>query len=191
MPMKPIAYISMTCVIPFVLSACGAPQPRSNTADADAGTSRAAVRALAPPEFPLKPNPQYADFPLYTGTLGARPIEMRLGAKSDDPTGIQGEYRFLDGAAGVVLVAGELDNGTLQIEESDDGTHITGNWVGKVAVDGSIQGERMNPDDSEPQPFELQPSNAAARGARDPIHGAVIGAPSRHVGGMSNLTTDQ
>lgn len=189
--MKPIVYISMTCVIPFVLSACGAPQPRSTTADADAGASRAAVRALAPPEFPLKPNPQYADFPLYTGTLGARPIEMRLGAKSDDPTGVQGEYRFLDGAAGVVLVAGELDNGTLQIEESDDGTHITGNWVGKVAVDGSIQGERMNPDDSEPQPFELQPSNAAARGARDPIHGAVIGAPSRHVGGMSNLTTDQ
>lgn len=187
--MKPIACISITCVILLALSACGAPQPRSSATDADDGASRAAVRALAPPELPLKPNPQYADFPLYTGTLGARPIEMRLGAKSDDPTGVHGEYRFLDGAVGVILVAGDLDNGTLQIEESDDGTHITGNWVGKVAVDGSIQGERMNPDDSEPQPFELQPSDAAARGARSPIHGAVIGVPSHHVGGVSNLTT--
>lgn len=140
-----------------------------------------AVRTLAPPELPLKPNPDYANFPLYSGTLGKRPIEMRLGSKTDDPTGVHGEYRFLDGRTGVMLVAGDLDNGTLEIEESDDGVHITGNWVGKVAADGSISGERMNPDDSNPQPFDLQPANAAARGAHAPVKGTAVspgGTPS-------------
>ncbi|KAG0162314.1 hypothetical protein DFQ30_002339 [Apophysomyces sp. BC1015] len=185
--MTSIARIAIACLIPIALTACSAPQVRDGASGTDSDASPA-VRALAAPELPLEPNPDYASFPLYTGTLGTRPIEMRLGAKSDDPTGVHGEYRFVDHADGVMLVAGDLDNGTLQIEESDDGTRITGNWVGKVAVDGSIHGERMNPDDSEPQPFDLQPANPAARGARSPIQGAAAGAPSNRVGSVSNLT---
>jgi hypothetical protein len=120
-----------------------------------------AVRTLAPASLPLAANPAYAKFPLYVGTLGQRRIEMRLGAKTDEPGGVHGEYRFVDSRA-VILVAGDRDRDTLEIEESDDGTRITGNWVGKFAADGSISGERLDDDDSNPQPFELRPASVAA-----------------------------
>ena len=74
---------------------------------------------------------------------------MKLGAKTDERTGVHGEYRFA-GASTVIVVAGDRDGDTLEIEESNDGTHITGNWVGKFAADGSVSGERMNADDSNP-----------------------------------------
>jgi hypothetical protein len=185
---------ALTLVLSAALAACATPGPDGKREAPVIGGAEA-VRTLAPTELPLKPNREYANFPLYAGTLGKRPIEMRLGAKSDDPTGVHGEYRFLDGGAGVILVAGDLDNGMLEIEESDDGTRITGNWVGKVAADGSIGGDRMNPDDSDPQPFNLQPANAAAR---TPVKGAAAAASKpaappapalpKRVGGVSNLT---
>jgi hypothetical protein len=119
-----------------------------------------AIQTLAlPPSGPLKPNLEYAQFPRYIGKLGDKQIEMKLGAKTDEPSGVHGEYRFA-GASSVIYVAGDLDGGTLEIEESNDGTRITGNWVGKVAADGSISGERMDADDSNPQPFDLKPAVA-------------------------------
>lgn len=105
---------------------------------------------------PLAPNPEFAAFPRYEGTLGGRRIVLRLGRKTDDDTGVHGEYQFVD-TGGVVLVAGDITDGTVEVEESNDGTAITGNWVGRVAADGSITGERMNVDDSDPQPFALHP----------------------------------
>ena len=104
----------------------------------------------------LSPNPEFAHFPRYGGTLGARRIVLRLGKKTDDPTGVHGEYQFADTGA-VVLVAGDREGDLLEIEDSDDGSSITGNWVGRFAPDGSLAGERMNPDDSDPQPFVLRP----------------------------------
>jgi hypothetical protein len=119
-----------------------------------------AIETLAlPPSGPLKPNPEYAKFPRYIGTLGDKQIEMKLGAKTDEPSGVHGEYRF-PAAPSVIYVAGDRDGDTLEIEESNDGTRITGNWVGKIAADGSISGERMDADDSNPQPFDLKPAVA-------------------------------
>ena len=89
---------------------------------------------------------------------------MRLGAKTDEASGIHGEYQFA-GSSSVILVAGDRDGDTLEIEESNDGTHITGNWVGKFAADGSVSGDRMNADDSDPQPFELRPRGGGRDGA--------------------------
>ncbi|MGN6085978.1 hypothetical protein [Trinickia sp.] len=105
---------------------------------------------------PLAPNPAFANFPRYAGTLGSRRIVLRLGKKTDDPTGVHGEYQFAD-TGEVVLVAGDREGDVLEIEDSADGSTIAGNWVGRFAADGSLTGQRMNPDDSDPQPFVLQP----------------------------------
>ncbi|HEX7933582.1 MAG TPA: hypothetical protein VF573_10990 [Paraburkholderia sp.] len=118
-----------------------------------------AVKELAAPppiQLPLKPSPEFAKFPRYSGMLGPRQIVLRLGAKKDDPSGVHGEYQFTD-TGEVILIAGDRDGDTLEVEESNDGTHITGNWVGKFAADGSVAGNRMNVDDSDPQPFDLKP----------------------------------
>lgn len=130
------------------------------------GTAEAIETLALPPAKPLTPNPAYARFPRYVGTLGDKQIEMKLGAKADERTGVHGEYRFA-GASTVILVAGDRDGDTLEIEESNDGTHITGNWVGKFAADGSVSGERMNADDSNPMPFNLKPLGSASGAAPD------------------------
>jgi hypothetical protein len=201
----------------LLLAACGsspsAPD-RAATASANAtiGANEAIETLALPPSGPLKPNPEYANFPRYIGTLGDKRIEMKLGAKTDEPSGLHGEYRFA-GVSSVVYVAGDRDGDTLEIEESNDGTRITGNWVGKFAPDGSISGERMNADDSNPQPFDLKPAVAGVVVPANPPGAA--GAPSeappapslepappapaslpppgasssgRAVGGVSNLT---
>ncbi|HEY2021966.1 hypothetical protein [Paraburkholderia sp.] len=176
----------------------------------------AAVKELAAPppiQLPLKPSPEFAKFPRYTGTLGKRPIVLRLGRKTDDPSGVHGEYQYTD-TGEVILIAGDRVDDTLEVEESNDGTHITGNWVGKFAADGSLEGDRMNVDDSDPQPFDLQPlaagQAAPAAGATGtgaaPAAGATKTAPAvqppaangaapapaaggHAVGGVSNLQT--
>jgi hypothetical protein len=176
------------------------PPDQREPTGADAHGAQDAIRELAaPPAKPLTPNPEYAKFPRYIGTLGGRQIEMKLGAKSgpeDDPSGVHGEYQFIGNPA-VFLVAGDRDAQTLEIEESNDGTHITGNWVGKFEADGSVSGERMDPDDSNPQPFDLRP--AIAGRTLPPISGtkAPPAAPSLEpapppakpnaVGGTSNV----
>ncbi len=128
------------------------------------GTAKAIETLAIAPAKPLTPNPAYARFPRYVGTLGDKQIEMKLGAKTDERTGVQGEYQVA-GTSTVILVAGDHDGDTLEIEESNDGTHITGNWVGKFAADGSVSGERMNADDSNPLPFELKPVGAGLSAA--------------------------
>jgi hypothetical protein len=170
--------VAALTVISAALSACNSPMPpdaginasaahgvlpvdQREPSGADAHGAQEAIRELAaPPVKPLTPNPEYARFPRYVGTLAGQQIEMKLGAKTgpdEDPSGVHGEYQFV-GKPAVILVAGDRDGDTLEIEESNDGTHITGNWIGQFAADGSVSGERMNPDDSSPQPFELHPA---------------------------------
>ncbi|MDR6408250.1 hypothetical protein [Paraburkholderia terricola] len=175
------------------------------------------LAAPAPIQLPLKPSPEFARFPRYAGMLGARQIVLRLGAKTDDPSGVHGEYQYTDSGE-VILIAGDRDGDTLEVEESNDGTHITGNWVGRFAADGSVAGERMNVDDSNPQPFDLKrlaagqavpaagapavaaiAAKKAAAAPRDPVggaaappHGASAAAAGGHpVGGVSNLQTGE
>ncbi|MFL9961017.1 hypothetical protein PQR02_07800 [Paraburkholderia sediminicola] len=182
-----------------------------------------AVKELAAPppiQLPLKPSPEFAKFPRYAGMLGKRQIVLRLGAKTDDPSGVHGEYQFTDNGE-VILIAGDRDGDTLEVEESNDGTHITGNWVGKFAADGSVAGDRMNVDDSDPQPFDLKPLAAgqavpppgapAAAQASPPTPAAPVAGPAPQtsasgraaapaaaapagahpVGGVSNLQTGE
>ncbi|WP_250472414.1 hypothetical protein [Caballeronia sp. GAFFF1] len=174
----------------LALAGCNSPMPPDASASASASASARsapsgesygadkAIRTLAlPPQKPLAPNPEYAHFPRYVGTLGGKQIEMKLGAKTDDASGVHGEYRFA-GSPTVILVAGDRDGETLEIEESNDGTHITGNWVGKFEADGSVSGERMDPDDSNAQPFELRPAVAGVTLPRAPASTGTAAAPA-------------
>ena len=168
-----------------------------------------AVKQLAAPppiQLPLKPSPEFAKFPQYAGTLGKRQIVLRLGAKTgrDDAGGVHGEYQYAD-TGEVILIAGDRDGDTLEVEESNDGTHITGNWVGKFAADGSLEGERMNVDDSEPLEFSLRPLAAGQSAAAPVPKPAQPAAPSaaqqptpqpapshgQPVNGVSNVTTGE
>ncbi|KXV06692.1 hypothetical protein CR51_11500 [Caballeronia megalochromosomata] len=192
-----------------VLAGCNSPMPPASSgasgvlapdqrepAGADVHGAQAAIKELAlPPQKPLTPNPDYARFPRYVGTLGDRQIEMKLGAKTDEPSGVHGEYQFA-GSPNVILVAGDRDGDTLEIEESNDGTHITGNWVGKFAADGSVSGERMDPDDSNAQPFDLRPAvpgktlppmGAAKAPPAPSLEPAPPAPPKNGVGGTSNV----
>ena len=156
---------------------------RGTLLPAQAWAQSDAVKELAAPppiQLPLRPSPEFAKFPRYAGTLGARQIVLRLGPKTDDPSGVHGEYQYTD-TGEVILIAGDRDGDTLEVEESNDGTHITGNWVGKFAADGSVAGDRMNVDDSDPQPFDLRPLAAgqpvpAPRAAAQPP--AAVATPS-------------
>src|SRR5579875_137650 len=162
--------MAASLAVALALAGCNSPMPPDASAAASSSARSApsgesygadkAIQTLAlPPQKPLAPNPEYANFPRYVGTLGGKQIEMKLGAKTDDASGVHGEDRFA-GSPTVILVAGDRDGETLEIEESNDGTHITGNWVGKFEADGSVSGERMDPDDSNAQPFMLRPAVA-------------------------------
>ncbi|WP_322030041.1 hypothetical protein [Paraburkholderia sp. J76] len=154
--------------------------------------------ASAPPpvKSTLKPNPEFAKLPQYVGTLGKRQIVMRLGAKTgdDDPTGVHGEYQFTD-TGEVILIAGDHADATLEAEDSYDGTHIAGNWVGTFAEDGSLAGDRMDPDDSHPVPFDLKPlaAGAAAPAVPTGAASAPTSAPNgaQAVNGVGNLVIGQ
>ncbi|MGF6601260.1 hypothetical protein P3T23_006001 [Paraburkholderia sp. GAS448] len=202
------AMIAGACALTLVTGA-GTLLPAVAQAESDAVKELAAP---APIQLPLKPSAEFAKFPRYTGTLGTRQIVLRLGPKTDDPSGVHGEYQFTD-TGQVILVAGDRDGDTLEGEESNDGTHITGNWVGKFAADGTLTGDRTNVDDSDPQPFDLhllapgqaapavgsasgpgQAATAAAAAAGKPAAAAsATPAPTtgggHPVGGVSNLTT--
>ncbi|TKC90259.1 hypothetical protein FAZ69_08940 [Trinickia terrae] len=185
-----------SCGAVALLLACGA-CAQVSAQSAAVGDPVKELAAPAAISLPLKPNREFAKFPSYTGTLGSRRIVLRLGAKTDDPSGVHGEYQFAD-TGEVILIAGDRDGDTLEVEESNDGTHITGNWVGKFAPDGSLEGDRMNVDDSDPQPFDLHLAGgapAAAPGAKPaPAAAAPVPAPApapnaHAVGGVSNLST--
>ncbi|VWD64036.1 hypothetical protein [Burkholderia contaminans] len=134
---------------------------------------------------PLKPNPEFARLPRYEGTLGDRPIVVHLGPKTDEE-GVHGEYQFAD-TGEVVLLAGDRDGDTLEIEESNDGTNITGVWIGRFDATGDLKADRMNSDESDPQPVVLRhaPGKRAALQVRDGRAQEI-----ETVGGVVNLRTD-
>jgi len=87
----------------------------------------------------LQPQPDYAKYPVYTGVIGDVPIHMRLGRKTGEIDSVHGEYTAGKGQA-VRLVTGEYENGGFLMEESDDGTNVTGTWEGAIDARGIVHG---------------------------------------------------
>ncbi|GCB04553.1 hypothetical protein PSUB009319_21840 [Ralstonia sp. SET104] len=110
----------------------------------------------APPNV-LQPQPDYAKYPVYTGVIGDMPIHMRLGRKTGEIDSVHGEY-VAGNASGVRLVTGEYENGGFLMEESDDGTHVTGTWEGSIDARGIVRGTWTDvAHDGHMLPFVLRP----------------------------------
>jgi hypothetical protein len=126
-----------------------------NQAIRDGEARRAAV---APPaQGPLLPRAENAALPVYTGTLGGKPVLLRIGPKPDERDSFRGEYA-LGGMPGVRLVAGEYEGGAFLMEESDDGTRVSGNWEGTIDSAGAVRGTWTDPyQPGLTLPFELRP----------------------------------
>ena len=106
---------------------------------------------------PLPARPDFAALPVYTGTLGSQPIRLRIGPKSDERDSFHGEYT-LGTAPGVRLLAGEYEDETFLMEESDDGIRVSGNWEGTIDATGSVRGTWTDPyDPSVSLPFVIRP----------------------------------
>jgi hypothetical protein len=87
---------------------------------------------------PLAPRPEYASLPVYVGKVGDQPVRLRLGPKPDERDSVRGEYSGR--GAGVRLLAGEWEDGAFLMEESDDGTRVSGNWEGTIDAGGAVRG---------------------------------------------------
>ena len=103
------------------------------------------------------------------GTLGDAPIQMQLRPKPDEE-GLEGDY-FRFGASARVLLAGEVDGGELVMEESENGTDVSGQWIG--SIEGRrISGTWQDAEGAVSKPFVLNVLNApnlpAASGTPDP-----------------------
>ena len=94
------------------------------------------------------------------GKLGDQSIQVHLQLKEQVDEGIEGDY-FLFGHSQKILLAGEVDNNTLSLEESENGTDISGQWDGKI--DGNVsRGTWTSADASVTKPFEVTAVSSAA-----------------------------
>lgn len=91
---------------------------------------------------------------VFRGTLGDMPIQLAVRPKEVKDEGLEGEY-FIFGQSRKILVAGELESENLFLEESENGTNISGLWDGKLRGD-TIVGTWTSADDSVSRPFSLK-----------------------------------
>ncbi|OWW22373.1 hypothetical protein [Noviherbaspirillum denitrificans] len=98
------------------------------------------------------------------GTLGTEPIQVTLRTKEEFEDGIEGDY-FVFGSGQRVLLAGEIDGEDLFLEESANGTDVSGQWEGKMAG-GVITGEWQSTDGKSSKLFELRIVSPAAKPAK-------------------------
>lgn len=86
----------------------------------------------------------------------AQTAHITLGPHPEWKGTVKGTVRRDDASYPMV---GDVDQGTVTLEESSDGVRITGTWLGKVA-DGScakeIRGDFIVDDDAATQPFVLR-----------------------------------
>jgi hypothetical protein len=101
-----------------------------------------------------------------TGTLGTQRIEANIRPKAEIDEGIEGEY-FVFGQSRKILLAGELEGEDVFMEESENGTDVSGQWEGKRAG-GEIRGTWSSPDGAVTKPFVLRASVAAPATGKKP-----------------------
>ncbi|WP_011297524.1 hypothetical protein [Cupriavidus necator] len=105
----------------------------------------------------LSPRPEFAKLPVYVGKVGDKPVRLRIGPKPDERDSLRGEYTA-NGVPGVRLLAGEWEDGSFLMEESDDGTRVSGNWEGTIDASGAVRGtwtDAFNP--ANVLPFIIRP----------------------------------
>jgi len=122
--------------------------------------------AITSDAAPSAPERLFATAPVFGGTLGEQRIQARLRQKDDMREGVEGGYFFF-GQSQKILLAGEFDaDGTVFLEESQDGSAISGQWDGKLVGD-TFSGTWSSFDGSVTKPFTLTvipPKVAAPQG---------------------------
>lgn len=106
------------------------------------------------------------------GMLGDQQIQMQLRPKEEFEGGVEGQY-FAFGQSQQVLLAGEVADDQLFMEESINGRDVSGDWVG-VFKDGVLTGEWQSlAGDSKNFRLEVlpvpQPAAAAAPAVKPPV----------------------
>ena len=115
------------------------------------------------------------------GVVGKRQVQMQLRPKPDEEDGVEGEY-FVFGQGQRILLAGEFDGDSFWLEESANGTDVSGQWEGKREADG-YAGQWRAADEGAAEAFQLhllaapRPPVPAARSARQPATRSTAVAP--------------
>lgn len=91
---------------------------------------------------------------LLRGTLGDVNVQVHIRPKEQIEEGIEGEY-FIFGNSLKILLAGEIEGDILFMEESENGTNISGQWDGKLEGN-TLAGTWMSADGTFTKPFSLQ-----------------------------------
>lgn len=121
------------------------------------------MASAADPATPLAQSPAAALLAqpvTFSGTLGNQKIQMHLRLKTPVEEGIEGDY-FLFGQSRKILLAGETENDILAMEESENGSDISGQWDGKIEG-RSLRGIWQSADGTMQKPFELHAVPIAA-----------------------------
>ena len=117
-----------------------------------------ALTLLAPKVHAASPEPagkmMFVKPVALRGTLGAEQVQVNLRAKAEFEDGIEGDY-FTFGSSHRVLLAGEIEGEEFFLEESVNGTDVSGQWEGKMAGD-MISGEWQSVDGKLSKPFQLR-----------------------------------
>lgn len=96
------------------------------------------------------------------GMLGDAQIQVTLRTKEPAEDGIEGEY-FVFGRSHRVLLAGEVEGEEVFMEESENGTDVSGQWDGKLAGE-TLSGEWQSADGKIKKPFNLRIVRADDKG---------------------------
>ncbi|MDB5840064.1 MAG: hypothetical protein JWQ23_2016 [Herminiimonas sp.] len=88
------------------------------------------------------------------GTLGEATVQASVRPKAEIDEGIEGEY-FIFGRTRAILLAGELEGDDVFLEESENGTDVSGQWEGRRDGD-TIRGNWLSADGSVSKPFVLK-----------------------------------
>ena len=87
------------------------------------------------------------------GTLGNDQVQMTLRAKTDG-SGVEGDY-FIFGSGGrQILLAGEIEENDMFLEESENGKDVSGHWDGTISGD-TVSGTWQPVGGSGLKPFTL------------------------------------
>src|SRR5450830_1595200 len=140
-------------LLPLVLSMvflqAGAQQ--ASPAATPAMTTTTATTTTAPPaavslqELVRKPL-------VLRGSLGADRVQLSLQPKADED-GLEGKY-FVFGQGTQILLAGEVDQNDLMMEESQNGKDVSGQWEGSLN-NGVLSGTWSTLDGAVSKPFSL------------------------------------
>jgi hypothetical protein len=97
------------------------------------------------------------------GTLGEAPVQANLRAKAEFDGGVEGDYFFF-GHSQKILLAGEIEGTDVALEESENGTDVSGQWNGTITGD-TIAGTWQSADGSVSKPFRVVVVRDAHAGA--------------------------